>query len=182
MDSSSSAFHLWIQDSFSPRGRKKYRHNRPFSPWQMMLSAGAKREWSGLSNKYYVGPLISISWKGKKKKKRRFIFFWTKLFLIPEDYFCPQASQKKVVYFTKFARQQASNNTTTRFTAGSVCTSFRDNQFASHFTGAEMASAYRICIHAARANMINIKSQDAISIWVSNNTKLTLLFGLSLLL
>lgn len=92
-------------------------------------------------------------------------FLLDKIILNTGGLFLPTSKlKKKVVYFTKFAQQQPSNNTTTRFTAGSVCASVRDNQFASHFTGAEMASADRICIQAARADMINIKSQDVISI------------------
>lgn len=61
-------------------------------------------------------------------------------------------------------------------TARSPRTTFHRNQFASHFTGAQSGSAHRIGIHAARANVINIKPRDSISMGVSKNAKMTLLF------
>lgn len=60
--------------------------------------------------------------------------------------------------------------------ARSPRTTFHRNHFASHFTGAQSGSAQRICIHAARANVINIKPRDSISMGVSKNAKMTLLF------
>lgn len=72
---------------------------------------------------------------------------------------------------------QCSSGTRTR-AARSPRTSFQTNQFASHFTGAQSTSAHCIRIHAAQANVINIKPRGSISIALSINAKLTMLFVL----